>query len=317
MNVIAIDGGGTNTVAAVARIADDGEIEVRGRSRTGASNPSAIGLEASLATIEQAVADALADARCSDAESISAAVVAVAGGERADFKEGLRVWSRQRPIAARVEIVHDAMPLLALESPDVTGIAVVAGTGAIVFGRRSDGRTARSGGWGYILGDDGSGFRIAADALRAVLSDLEGRGETTILAAMLATEKDLFTAEDILGFVYGGEESRIRVASLAPLVITAAAAQDPVAERIVNTAAIALAEHVATVASRLEFTSGFPVVCSGGVLQHGSAFRVRLQAALAKRNIPADPLTVAIDPILGGLKLAALLATNRWPSITP
>ena len=84
-------------------------------------------------------------------------------------------------LARHVEVTNDAAILLAAGTPDGWGVALVSGTGSIAFGRAPDGRTARGGGWGYLLGDEGSAYALVLAGLQAVARAADGRGEPTCL----------------------------------------------------------------------------------------------------------------------------------------
>src|SRR5437764_3315818 len=85
----------------------------------------------------------------------------------------------------RLIVTNDAVSALAGATASGQGIITIAGTGSIAFGRNASGRTARAGGWGYIFGDEGSGFDIVRQALRAALRMEEGWGPSTRLREVL------------------------------------------------------------------------------------------------------------------------------------
>ena len=148
------------------------------------------------------------------------------------------------------------------------GIAAIAGTGSIAFGRNTEGRTARAGGWGYVFGDEGSGFDIARQALRAALRMEEGWGPPTSLRQALLDATGSRTANQLLHLFYTSEWPRSRVAALAPLADAAAAQGDAVAMVILNRAAVELAMLVAAVRSQLwKPGDAIEVAYIGGVFQ--------------------------------------------------
>ena len=104
------------------------------------------------------------------------------------------------------------------------GIALIAGTGSICFGKNGAGEYARSGGWGHLIGDEGSGYALGRDALAAVARAWDGWGERTLLSQLLAEQMELDDQKKIISYTYGGDKSRI--AALAPLVEQAAGQGD-------------------------------------------------------------------------------------------
>ncbi len=97
----------------------------------------------------------------------------------------MREWAARTQLAATVDVIEDAALLLAAGTPDGWGVAVVAGTGSMAFARAADGRTARAGGWGPLLGDEGSGYAIALAGLRAAARAADGRAPATPLTDRL------------------------------------------------------------------------------------------------------------------------------------
>lgn len=150
------------------------------------------------------------------------------------------------------------------------GIALIAGTGSICFGRAADGTMARSGGWGHLIGDEGSGYALGRDALMAVAKEWDGYGPKTRLTALLAAEQGLTTQREIISYIYGGDKSRI--AALSRLVEQAAREGDAVATDILRENAQKLAALVAAVAHRL--TLGHTrVAMLGGMLENDTLLR--------------------------------------------
>ena len=157
------------------------------------------------------------------------------------------VWRR------KVEVVNDAQLLLAAGTPDGWGIALVAGTGSIAFGRTPDGRTGRAGGWGYLLGDEGSAYALVMNALQEVAHC--GRRSRAAHRADRATALGDGRASepmDLIPAVYRGGWDRTALAGLAPIVLDAAGQGDEVAARIAAHGAHQLALTVAAAAMRLE-----------------------------------------------------------------
>ena len=153
--------------------------------------------------------------------------------------------------ADRLLVTTDAAIALSGATATGQGIAAIAGTGSIAFGRNAEARTARTGGWGYIFGDQGGGFDIARQALRAALRLEEGWGPPTSLRQALLEATGCGSANEALHLFYTSEWPRSRVAALAPLADAAAAEGDAVAMVILNRAAVELATLAAAVRSQL------------------------------------------------------------------
>jgi len=153
--------------------------------------------------------------------------------------------------AAHLVITNDAVIALAGATAGEPGIITIAGTGSIAFGRNREGRAMRAGGWGYIFGDEGGGFDIARQALRAALRMEEGWGPGTELRGVLLAATGGTDANDVLHRFYTSDWPRARVAGLARLVDAAALAGDRVALEILGNAAQQLAALTAAVRRQL------------------------------------------------------------------
>ena len=153
--------------------------------------------------------------------------------------------------AGRLVVTTDAAIALAGATGGEPGIITIAGTGSIAFGRNAEGKTARAGGWGYIFGDEGGGFDIARQALRAALRFEEGWGPATALYRSLLDAADAADANELMHHFYTEGWPRPRIASLARLVDETARAGDSVALQILLTAAQQLAELTASVKRQL------------------------------------------------------------------
>jgi N-acetylglucosamine kinase len=193
--------------------------------------------------------------------------------------------------AEHLIVTTDAAIALSGATATGQGIAAIAGTGSIAFGRNAAGRTARAGGWGYIFGDEGSGLDIARQALRAALRMEEGWGPPTSLRQALLDATGRRDANAVLHLFYTPEWPRSRVAALASLVDAAAAEGDAAAIGILNRAAVELALLVAAVRSQLwKPGDAVDVAYIGGVFQSRAVLEhFRLLVELEPGNHCAPP----------------------------
>jgi N-acetylglucosamine kinase-like BadF-type ATPase len=193
--------------------------------------------------------------------------------------------------ATTVRISNDAELVLSA-LPRQVGVAVISGTGSIALGRDAQGTLARVGGWGHVLGDEGSGFGIGREALQRAVRAADGRGPATALLDSILRHWHLPAAESLLELVYPTFD-KTSIAALAPLVLALARAGDPMARRIEARAANELALAVMTVARTLGFVAGsLPVAFGGGVLIHEERLRTLVIRRL-ERIWSVDPVLVA------------------------
>jgi N-acetylglucosamine kinase-like BadF-type ATPase len=200
---------------------------------------------------------------------------------------------------AQVSVVHDARLVLAAEGLD-DGVSLIAGTGSVAWGRRGDGTEARAGGWGHLLGDEGSGYRVAIDAVRHALDRMDAGEPADPLTDALLASCDLVDRTELIDFVYVRQDRRYW-AERAAVVAELAAQGDPAAAGIVDAAADALAALATRVLGRLDLAG--PVVLGGGFAVH----QPMLQQAVRERLPGTDVRVLTHAPAVGAVRLAAAL----------
>src|SRR5579859_5681142 len=124
--------------------------------------------------------------------------------------------------ARKLVVTHDALIALSGATGGEPGVVTIAGTGSIAFGRNAAGETARAGGWGYLFGDDGGGYDIVRQAVRAALRFEEGWGPETALQGVLLAATGAPDANEAMHSLYTAEWPRPRVAALSERVDEAA-----------------------------------------------------------------------------------------------
>jgi N-acetylglucosamine kinase-like BadF-type ATPase len=308
--VLGIDGGGTKTVAWLAQPDLPSTELILGRGIAGPGNPRAAGFDVALANIDAAIDAAFADAKL-PRQSVAAACFGLAGCGRVDEQQQIAGWADSRHIAQFAKVTGDAEPILAAASPDNCGVALICGTGSLAWGRNERGDMARAGGWGYLIGDEGSGYAIALAGLRAAVRAADGRGPQTTLLSRFQQRLDAATPADVVGRIYAMEMTRDRIASLAETVFDSAAS-DEVARDVVEQAALDVAKMISAVAQRLEMLgSGYTLALAGGVLLNQPDYRqlIRMEAT-ALSAAPANEILVS-EPVAGAVTLALQLLAGR------
>jgi N-acetylmuramic acid 6-phosphate etherase len=304
--VLGIDGGGSKTVAWIAR-RERGDETILGRGVAGPSNPRAVGIETATANLEEALCAAWAEAHRAP-QPVAAACLALAGTGRLVERTLIIDWANARNLAAKIEVVPDAEPLLAIGTPENWGVALIAGTGSLAVARGQDGQTARSGGWGELFGDEGSGYAVTVAALRAAAKSADGRGPETVLLSRLMTALKAVSPAELVTAVYQEGRDRRHLAALASEVVGAAADGDAVAIQILADAASELAQMVRAVATRAGLAGRpFPLAVTGGLLLSAPAVRDRLAEELRRMGLTPDPLTAVADPARGAIRRARQL----------
>jgi N-acetylglucosamine kinase-like BadF-type ATPase len=186
--------------------------------------------------------------------------------DRDDEARTVRAIMRRIGHSARTLVVNDALIALVAGAGDGPGIVVVAGTGSIVYGRNAAGEAARAGGWGHMIGDEGSGYWIGREALAAVMRAGDGRGPDTLLTREILDVFELDDVSRLPRIVYDRARPFVSVASLGPLVQRVSERGDTVATRILERAADELVLAASSVASRLEMRGdSFTFYLAGGI----------------------------------------------------
>lgn len=186
---------------------------------------------------------------------------------------------------------------------DGVGITVIAGTGSVVYGRNAQGNSKLVGGWGYVLGDEGSGTAISVDALRSVCAGIDN-DETSTLKDVFAAEFDLHDRNAILEFAYGGAPG---IQALAPVVLRTAEQGDVAALAIVREQTRRLASQAATT-ERLLGTGTTIIAASGGLSQN--PFYLDELSAAVERFMPGVSLAPpARDALTEAVRQARLLGS--------
>jgi N-acetylglucosamine kinase-like BadF-type ATPase len=265
--IIGVDAGGTKTAAMVAR---DSEIVARSTG-PGAKMRSGRGITVAT-TIAEAVRKALAQAGSTEGDIL---IAGVAGAGREEERDELRHALRQEAVAHRVIVTGDTEMALAAAFGDKPGIVVTAGTGSMGVARDPYGRMHRAGGYGWQMGDEGSGYALGRAALGAVGRAADDRSPRTELTPLLLrmTKSENFDALIRWAAAAGPPE----VASLAPAVFEAAHAGDTVAAGIMDYAARELAALVFKLLPHFgaDERMNVEVATNGGLLFHdGPLYRI-------------------------------------------
>jgi N-acetylglucosamine kinase-like BadF-type ATPase len=182
---------------------------------------------------------------------------------------------------------------------------VISGTGSIVYGRSPAGQTPRAGGWGNLLGEEGSGYAIGRSALRGVVRAADGRGPQTALTGLILERWSLANPQELVGHVYRPGVTQADIAGLAVLVEQAARQGDPLAGQILERAGQELAAAAGVVAARLGLTGPIPCAVVGGVIVRGELLSEAFLSAAAGQGLELGPVEKVIEPVLGAIRLAA------------
>lgn len=302
--VLGIDAGGTSTRCWA--VSTDGRL--LGAAKGGPGNLYTVGL-AGLVQRMQEVAAGAAGHLQGPAEALC---LGAAGVGRAHEVAEVQAALAELHLARKLAVRNDGIISLAAGTLGGPGVGVIAGTGSIAVGLSAAGEQARAGGWGYMLGDEGSGYDIAHKALIAVLRGHDGRQPATALQPILLDALQLQAPEDLVDLFYRKGIAKDQVAALAPLVLSVAE-HDQAAAAIVTDAADELVRLVVAVHNRLTLEADAPVVVSGGMFKNALLSRLFTQSlgqTLPAAKVVAPPWEAALGAVFLALRLAG--ASFTW-----
>lgn len=305
-----IDGGGTKTTVMLAESVPGGEPRVLASILAGSSNVNSRPWREITAELSEVLCAVQQTANRPTGRD-AALVAAFAGVGRPSVRQKWEDWFASKDVANRIRIVDDGEPLIAAGLPDGWGVVLIAGTGSSAFGRSPVGDYARAGGWGYLFGDEGSGFAIGRAALHEMTRFIDCGVELTSWMQSISGKWALAHSRDVVERVYSADEPRRCVASVAPIICEAAECGDQHAQRILESAAEELATIVERVAQSLRLTDlSLPLAVSGGLIANSHYLQDKLARALRERGINPAPVTVVTEPARGCIALAEKIAIN-------
>ncbi|WP_413163009.1 N-acetylglucosamine kinase [Capilliphycus salinus ALCB114379] len=315
--VLGIDGGGTKTVCLL--MDESGNVLSRGNG--GASNYQTIGIDAAQIAIKTAIDKAISsflDDKNYNKISIQGLGIGLAGVGREEDFNVIQNLLEQVIKTSKASINWELEPNSTVIKSDSVialvgglghsvGIVVIAGTGSQIFGQNSQGQTKRVGGWGYLLGDEGSGYFIAISGLKAALKSHDGRLGSTELIPAFKQHLNLDNIESLIEVVYRRGWTVPQIASLAKIVDKVARNGDEIANKIINTAIEELVFATKIVIESLfEPNETVEIVTIGGVFQGINNFHSKYIQSL-KAVVPnANVILPRYEPAYG----AGILALN-------
>jgi N-acetylglucosamine kinase-like BadF-type ATPase len=297
---LGIDGGGTKTTCAVGD-----ESRLLAVAPAGPSNIVRVGEGEARQSLQQSVRQACAAAGIAPAE-VSRTCVGGAGAARPELAEIVRS-SLAEILSTPIDVVGDMQIALEAAFDTGPGVIVIAGTGSIAYGRDRQGMTARAGGWGFAIGDEGSAHWIGRAAVSAILraSDLRESSEE-LTHSPFATA--LFKAWGVTSLVdLARAANSIPPPNFAALFPVVADSSDDLAVQILTNAGRELAQNAAVVICRLFHKNEavcVPVAMIGGVFRHAPLVREVFYNELRTLDSRAEVNPHVVEPVEGALRMA-------------
>ena len=229
---------------------------------------------------------------------VAAACFGLAGIDGPEDEAQLTGWVKEQALAERFVVVNDSELVVAAGTPEGWGVALISGAGSVCLARSPQGRTVRVGGWGHLLGDEGSGYRLALDALRVATQTVDGRADAQALLRAILKHWSLADANALIRHVHAPGMTPSDLAGLAQVVLSLSAGGDATAKALVEQSVKELARQVDTAIRKLALEKP-PLALAGSQLR--GEVRRGLITALTS---PIGEVAYVEDPCRGAVTLA-------------
>ncbi|SOC37091.1 N-acetylglucosamine kinase [Ureibacillus acetophenoni] len=307
MYILGIDGGGTKTTAIIA----DENGNVYSQAITGRSNPNTLSEE----QFEQVMGDLLHQLRKNNEDIFNRIDVCFAGmagvGESGRDEMMKTLLLKHLPSNPLVIVQNDAVNALYSGTLGSPGIVQIAGTGAITIGLNENNKMVRVGGWGYLFDDEGSGFYLGNEALRAVFQQYDGRGMDTTLTNIILNYFAVMNVPDLIEKIYGKDHPRSVIAPISQYVVREAELGDHVASSILENACVKMIHSIKTCHSQLvDRNHPTSVILSGGVFTNDAIFIEHFKKLSSETHPNLKFSKTLISPV-GGAIAAGVRAVQK------
>jgi N-acetylglucosamine kinase-like BadF-type ATPase len=301
---LGFDGGGTKTDCVLL----DATGSVVGQGRGGPANPLRSGYDQTFSSLREAAAQAIVAAKiCSD--EVTHVCAGLAGAGRKSVIRQVMVFLAQAFPAALTQVATDSEIALEAGAGSGPGVVLIAGTGSVAYGRNAAGATARAGGYGPWIDDEGSAFEIGRQAVSAAARARDSDAPATMLTAMIPTVLNCPDWDDLILRIMKAPDEVFP--KLFPVVAEAAEKSDAVAMEILADSAMRLGHLAATVVRRLGMNDQeFAMVKCGGVFGRSRTLDTQVDSALAGTAPRAKVSRLEISPALGAARMAARLSES-------
>jgi N-acetylglucosamine kinase-like BadF-type ATPase len=301
---LGFDGGGTKTLCVV--LDENGTIV--GEGRGGPANPLRCGYDAAFSSLRDAATAALSTAHLKPAD-ISGVHAGLAGASRRNVVRRVLVFLAQEFPSALVQVSTDYEIALEAAAGPEPGVVLIAGTGSVAFGRNAAGETARAGGYGPWIGDEGSAFEIGRRAVSAVARSRDMNVPAGVLSNMISSALECPDWDELMLRIMKNPDDVFP--KLFPVVAAAANDEDSAAKEIMIDSAIGLGNLAMIVIRRLGMQEQeFPLVKCGGVFGHCNMLDWQVDSVLAGGAVQAKISHLEISPAIGAARIAARLSES-------
>lgn len=301
---LGFDGGGTKTDCVLL----DANGTVIGEGHGGPANPLRSGFDSAFSSLHEAATEAIATAKIRPTD-VTAVCAGLAGAARRSVVRRMMAFLAQEFPLAIAQVATDYEVALEAAAGSGPGVVLIAGTGSVAYGRNATGETARAGGYGPWIGDEGSAFEIGRRAVSAVARTRDAEAPVTLLTQMIPDALECSDWDDLMLRIMKSPDDVFP--KLFPVVAAAANAEDSAAKEIIFGSAIGLGNLAMIVIRRLGMTGQqFPLVKCGGVFGRSRMLDSLLDSVLLSGALRAKLSHLEISPAVGAARMASRLSSS-------
>lgn len=296
MKILGVDSGGTKTETVIV----DLECNLLGTGRGGPGNYHHVGAEGARGNIRETIDEAMADAGV-EPEDVPYGGFGVSALDTEKDYEVISDFLNDIGYPKKKYIVNDVVISHYAVNGGRPGVTLVAGTGSIAYGTNQDGESCRVGGWGWLIGDEGSGSYVAIRGLQEASKAWDGRGKDTVLTDLASEHFDLDFPREVVSKTQDSDLPE-SIASFSFCVTEAAARGDEVAMKIIDEGCGELAELAATAVERLGLKSPVRIGIVGGFGTDDLVFE-KFEEKVGNEIPGVEVLEPVGNPVVGAVAL--------------
>lgn len=278
---IGVDGGGTKTEAVILDASGEQLVSLKGPS----TNPRSLGFPQAWTHLQELL-DNLLSLPDLAAGSCAGLCLGLAGvdlpEERSRFAHALEQYFARRDLSLPIMVTNDAEIVLMASLSHNHGIVSVSGTGSIVYGVTPEGKRWRTGGWGHLLGDGGSGYAIGLKTLQTIMKSYDGVLPQTMMTDLVKEAYSFQSVTELKSYIYTPDIQKQHIAEFARYCIQASLHDDPAAVGIIREAAHELVEQTTALIGKEPWFSSADLVAAGSIFKHSSLFKETFSLKLSE-----------------------------------
>jgi N-acetylglucosamine kinase-like BadF-type ATPase len=297
--IIGIDAGGTKVQGLVI----DMEKNILFQSLSGHGNPS-VSYEEALQNLSSVVQQCLNHTK----EAATHIVIGMAGGGSGNLSQ--RIQSElSRMTSLPIILINDATLAYFSLIGNRNGVMTIAGTGSICYGRNGR-REGTTGGWGHLLGDEGSAYHLAIEASKRIVREMDLATPLSPLSRSILNTINATDAQGLKGFIYSSSKGEI--ARLAKVIHKEAVAGDDYSLHLLKRAGELLAGQTNALIEKLQLESHPVIALKGSVLEHNPVVQSIFKETVSKRFNEPTFITDSISPATGAVDIIEAIQLGRY-----